>query len=83
LHCTTRDLRLIKATSPRGTPGAPEEGGERYRHFEEIAGALRAQIFGSELMHIGFQRILEVSRVGSLEIGVRRWIALHTSSPWD
>ena len=51
-------------------PRGPEEGGERYQHFEEIVCALRAQIFRSELMHIGFQWILEVSRIGSLEIGV-------------
>ena len=47
----------------------PEEGGERYQHFEEIVGALRAQIFRSELMHLGFQWILVVAWVGSLEIG--------------
>ena len=64
---------------PRGGPGGPprgpfgggpEGGGERYQHFEEIVGALRTQIFRSEFMHIGFQLILVVSWVGSLEIGV-------------
>ena len=35
-------------------PGGPEEGGERYQHFAEIVGALRAQIFRSELMRVVF-----------------------------
>jgi hypothetical protein len=35
----------------RGPPKGPEEGTERYQHFEEIVGALRVQIFRAELMH--------------------------------
>ena len=49
----------------RGPPGGPEEGGERYQHFEEIVGALRAQFFRSELMHIGFLMIFEVFASGA------------------
>ena len=61
----------VKYTSPRGPPRGPEEGGEHYQHFEEIVGALRAQFFMSEFLHIGFQWILKIFRIGSLEIGVR------------
>ena len=60
----------VNKPPPGGAPGGPEEGGERYQHFEEIAGALRARIFQPEIMHAGFQWILVVSWVGSLEIGV-------------
>jgi hypothetical protein len=56
---------------PGGPRGDPEEGGKRYQHVQEIVGALRAQFFRSEFMHIGFQWILDVSRIGSLEIGGR------------
>jgi hypothetical protein len=52
------DLRVIQArvlrNLPAGAPRGPEEGGDRYQHFEEIVGALRAQFFRSELMRIGF-----------------------------
>jgi hypothetical protein len=34
-------------------PGGPEGGGGRYQHFAEIVGALRAQNFRSEIVHIG------------------------------
>ena len=60
----------VSKPPPGGPRGAPRRAGERYQHFEEIVGALRAQIFRSEFMHIGFQWLLVVSRVGSLEIGV-------------
>ena len=50
----------VNKPPPGGPPGGPEESGERYQNFEEIVGALRAQIFQSELMHIRFQWILEV-----------------------
>jgi hypothetical protein len=70
----TRDIRLIKArvliNLPPGARRGPKEGGECYQHFEEVVGALRAQVVQFELMHMGFQWILVVSWVGSLEIGV-------------
>jgi hypothetical protein len=50
----------VNQPPPWGPPGGPEENGERYQHFEEIVGALRAQIFRSELMRMGFQWIFEV-----------------------
>ena len=49
-----------KPPPPGGPRGGPEEGGERYQHFEEIVGALRAQIFRSELTHTVFQRFFDV-----------------------
>jgi hypothetical protein len=58
------DLRLTKARVLLSLP----PGG--YQHVEGIVDALRAQIFRSEFMRMGFQWILVVSWVGSLEIGV-------------
>ena len=51
-------------SGPRGGRGA-------YQHYAEIVGALRAPI----TIHIGLRMILEVSWIGSLEIGVVQvWI---------
>ena len=55
--------------APRGPPGGPEEGRERHQHFEEIVRALRAQIFRSELLHIGFQLIVEIFESGASKSG--------------
>jgi hypothetical protein len=55
---------------PPGAPeGGPEEGGGRYQHFEEIVGALRAQFFRSELMHVVFQLFFEVFASGASKSG--------------
>jgi hypothetical protein len=48
----------------------PEEGGEHYQHFAEIVGVLRTRQLWSKFMHIGFQRILKVSRIVSLQSDV-------------
>jgi hypothetical protein len=42
------------------------------KNFEEIVGALRAHFFRSEFMRMGFEWILVVFRIGSLEIGRAR-----------
>ena len=41
----------------------------RYQHFEEIVGALRAQIFRSEFMHVIFQWLLHVFASGTSKSG--------------
>jgi hypothetical protein len=47
----------------------PEENGERHQHVEEIVGALRAQFFRPEVIHIGFQRIVDVFASGASKSG--------------
>ena len=59
----------VNKPPPGGPRGGPEENGERDQHFAEIVGALRAQFFRSELMHMFFQQILEVSLVGTSKSG--------------
>jgi hypothetical protein len=54
---------------PPGAPRGPKENAERYQHFEEIVGALRAQIFRSELMHIVFERMFEDFASGASKSG--------------
>jgi hypothetical protein len=39
----------VNKPPPGGPPGAARGGGERYQHFEETVGALRAQFFRSDL----------------------------------
>jgi hypothetical protein len=52
-----------------GAPGGRPGAGGAYQHVAEVVSVLRAPISRSELMHIDFQRVVEVSRIGSLEIG--------------
>ena len=59
----------VNKPPPGGPLGAPRKTGGRYQHFEEIVGALRAQIFRSEKMHIVFQRIFEVFASGASKSG--------------
>jgi hypothetical protein len=66
----TSDLRLIKArVLIKLPPGGPEEGGERYQQFEEIVGALPAQIFRSESMRMVFLMIFEIFASGTSKSG--------------
>jgi hypothetical protein len=59
----------VNKPRPPGAPGAPEEGGERYQHIEEIAGALRAQFCRPELMRIVFLMMFEVFASGASKSG--------------
>jgi hypothetical protein len=55
---------------PPGGPREAQRGAEeRYQHFAEVVGALRAQIFRSELMHIVFLLIFEVLASGASKSG--------------
>jgi hypothetical protein len=71
VHCYERPP-VNKSPGVGGPRGAPRRGGGRYQHFEEIVGALRAQLLSARIHAYCFHKIWDVSRIGRLEIGGAR-----------